>query len=197
MIARIAFAASIAAFTSLAFGAPEIEFTPGAASKSYRKIHVSPPSVDFQRRFLKDSATLRGARHGRVEPEEVRRLEQELGQGFRDALAEAFRNQGFEVVPTPGQEVLTISPSLKDLYVNRPNDPKVMRHYYVREAGEARMIVEASDFSGSRVLRASRQASAGETAAHHAGSDVGRRADFKGMFQAWAQDVASALAAGK
>lgn len=195
MIARLLFSALIAAFVSPpTLAAAEVELHPGLLAKPYRKVLVAPPNVEFDRRFLEDTQSLRGARHGRARTQAAEEIAREFGRHYQEALAEAFREQGFEVVPVAAGDVLTLSPSLVDVYVNRPTDPPVTFNYLVREAGEAGMVVEGRDASGSRVLVAKRQGKAGETAAHQAGSDAFRRAGFQAMFRAWAQDVASAVA---
>lgn len=198
MIARLFYPALIAAFVSSpTFAAMEVELHPGRLAQPYRKVLVAPPSVEFDRRFLEDTQSLRGARHGRARTQVAEELAREFGRQYQEALAEALREHGFEVVPVAAGDVLTLSPSLVDVYVNRPTDPPVTFNYLVREAGEARMVVEARDPSGSRVLVARRQGRAGETAAHHAGSDAFRRAGFQVMFRAWAQDVAAVFAKAK
>lgn len=195
MIARLALAAILAALANPALAAVQIDFTPGATSKSYRKILVAPAQVEFDRRFVQDGRILRGNR-GHLREQDAQQLASEIGQSMRNALAEAFRKRGFEVVAAPASDVLTISPAVTELYVNTPSD-RVGSRVFARSAGEARMAVEGSDAAGSRVLRASNKATAGETAGFLEESKATNLQSFDEMFRAWADDVASAVAAGK
>lgn len=191
MIARLALAATLAALASPALAAVQIDFAPGATSKSYRKILVAPAQVEFDRRFVEDGKLLRG-NLGRLREQDAQQLAGEVGQSLRDALADAFRSRGFEVVGAPGNDVLTISPAVKNLYVNTPSD-RIGSRVYARSAGDARMVVEGSDVSGSRVLRASNQGTAGETAGFMAESKATNLQSFKAMFREWADELAVAL----
>ena len=195
MIARLALAATLAALANPALAAVQIDFTPGATSKSYRKILVAPAQVEFDRRFIEDGKTLRGNR-GRLRPQEQQQLASEIGQSMRNALADAFRKRGFEVVAAPASDVLTISPAVRDLYVNTPSD-RVGSRVLARSAGEARMVVEGSDASGARVLRASNKATAGETASFQAEHRATNLQAFDEMFRGWAEELAVALAGAR
>jgi hypothetical protein len=195
MIARLALAATLAALANPALAAVQIDFTPGATSKSYRKILVAPAQVEFDRRFIEDGKVLRG-NLGKLRPQEQEQLASEIGQSMRNALADAFRKRGFEVVAAPASDVLTISPAVRDLYVNTPSD-RVGSRVLARSAGEARMVVEGSDASGARVLRASNKATAGETASFQAEHRATNLQAFDEMFRGWAEELAVALAGAR
>lgn len=195
MIARLALAATLAALANPALAAVQIDFTPGATSKPYRKILVAPAQVEFDHRFIEDGKLLRGNR-GKLRPQDQQQLASEIGQSMRNALAVAFRKRGFEVVGVPASDVLTISPAVRDLYVNTPSD-RVGSRVLARSAGEARMVVEGSDATGSRVLRVSSTATAGETASFQAQHRVTNLQAFQEMFRDWAEGVAAAVANAK
>ncbi len=197
MIARLAFAAFMAAFAGSAHAATEIQFDQGAKAKTYRKLLIEPAQVQFDRDFLNDTRAIRGASR-RYNRAEIDQMAHEIGENYRAALAEAFRSRGFEIAAAPGNDVLRISPSLKDVYVNQSKGSRTGElQTRVRDAGHARMVVEGSDASGSRVLTASREGTAGETAAFQVGSDVSNRAWFDAMFRDWANELAVALKGAK
>lgn len=195
MIARLALAATLAALAYPALAAVQIDFTPGANSKSYRKVLVAPAQVEFDRRFVQDGKLLRGNR-GHLREQDAQQLAGEIGQSMRNALAGAFRKRGFEVVAAPSSDVLTITPAVRNLYVNTPSDRGGSR-VFARSAGEAQMIVEGSDAAGSRLLRASNRGTAGETAGFVEESKATNLQSFDEMFRDWADEVVSAIAAGK
>lgn len=195
MIARLALTASIAAFAASALAAVEIQFTPGAGAKAYRKVLITPAQVQFHRAFFEDTGTLRGQPR-RLGADEAEQLGREMGESYRSALTQAFRRHGFEIAPAPGNDVLMISPALKDLNVNTPKGPTPWQ-FYARQAGEATMVVEGSDAAGKRLLLATRQATAGETVGFRPASDASNRFWFDAMFRDWAEDMALALASAK
>lgn len=195
MIARLALAATLAALACPSLAAVQVDYTAGAPSMSYRKVLVAPAQVEFDRRFIEDGKTLRGNR-GRLRAQDQQQLAGEIGQSMRNALAEAFRKRGFEVVAAPGNDVLTISPAVRELYVNTPSD-RVGSRVFARSAGEARMVVEGSDATGTRILRASNLGTAGETAGFLEESKATNLQSFEEMFRDWAEDLASAVAAGQ
>lgn len=195
MIARIAFTALIAAVAATAVAATDTQLKVDAQAKSYRKLHIAPARVEFDQRFVTETNGL-GAHKRRLEPHELDQIAREMGEGFRAALAEAFRKRGYEIAAAPAGDVLRVSPALKDVYVNAPREISTTPHL-VRKAGRAHMVVEASDASGAQVLTASRQSAAGRTAAFHSGSKAEQRTSFDVMFRAYAEELAGALAAGK
>ncbi len=193
MIARMAFAAFMAALAGSAIAATDIQFDPASKSRTYRKLLIEPVQVQFHRDFVDQTSAIRGPsrRYTRAEMDEIAR---EMGDQYRTALAEAFRSRGFEIAAAPAADVLRIKPALKDLNVNIPKGTKSGEmQLLARDVGSARMIVEGNDASGSRVLLASKDATAGDTAGFHASGEVSKRAFFDGMFRDWADEVAVAL----
>lgn len=198
MIARLTFAALLAAVATPAFAAAEIQFNRDAQAKTYSKVFIAPAQVEFHRDFGVDGGSVR-AHTKRLSADELQRLAREMGESYRSALADGFRKRGFEIALGPGGDVLRISPTLKDLYVNAPLVPNTLR-FYVRKEGRARMIVEGSDASGSWVVLASKQADADADEALQRFSpaiSTSQRLWFDQMFRDWADELALALASAK
>ena len=186
--------ASLAVSTA-ALGAVEVQFTAGARSLAQRKLLVEPATVQFHRGFLDEMATGRG-RVQRMSRAEVDRLAAEMGETFQKALAEALKARGFEVVATPGADVLRVSPSLQDLYVYAPEGSAAggVVKQYVREAGSAAMRVEVRDAGGAPIAVASDRATTGRIEPFSRASDVSNRFWFDAMFRRSAEEMAVALA---
>lgn len=188
---------SIATFATSAFAAAEIQFTPGAKAQSYRKVLIAPARVEFDRDFLVDMRSVRGQGQ-RLRPEDLRRIEREMGETFHAALEESFRMRGFEITLAPGSDVLSISPTLRGLYVNAPDaSTAVMVQHYVREAGRATMVVEGRDAAGAPVFVASERGTTSRTAGFTRASGVSNRFWFDAMFRRWADELAVALASAR
>lgn len=194
MIARLVFAASLAALSCTTMAAADIQLFTGSGPGTYRKVLLAPPQVEFDPRFVAEG-DLRGAHPSRRRDDDAK-LAESLGRGFLDALAGAFRRHGFEVVSSPASDVLTMNPAIKDLRVNVPGDAAT-REFYVRAAGEATMVITGSNASGAPIMRATGRGIAGETAAFHPASRISHRAEFDAMFREWADEVARSLAGRK
>jgi hypothetical protein len=197
MKSSLALATVLAALAATAATASGVQFAPGADARDYRKVHIAPARVEFQREFLAEAATSRNPTL-RLKPDEIRDLARDMGDEFSLALAEAFRKRGYEIAPAPANDVLRISPALRNLYVNAPDaQTAAMTRSYVREAGGALMAVEASNPAGQRVASASEESTTLRSMTFEAANRVTNRFHFGAMFRAWADDVASAFAAGK
>ena len=193
----LASAALLTALFSPSLAAIEVQFAPGADATRYRKVHIAPAQVEFRREFLADAKSSRNPSL-RLRPEEIRELARDMGEGFNSALAEAFKRRGFEIAPAPAGDVLRISPTLKNLYVNAPDAPTAgMTRSYVREAGGAMMVAEASNPAGTRVASASEESTTTRSHTFEPASRVTNRFWFGAMFSAWADDFAEALATRK
>lgn len=194
MISRLMVAAGLVALSiSQSDAALQVELTPNASPPT--RIFIAQPEVQFDRAFFQDMRNTRGSL-GDMRPADRARLAEELGAGLREALAQALRERGFEVVASPAADALSLTPTLTNLYVNTPHDALASR-VYARSAGTARMVVEGRDASGSRVLRATSAGEAGETAAFHEVAAADTRRAFGDLFREWAGELATALPKGR
>lgn len=190
MISRLMVAAGLVALSiSQSDAALQVELTPNASPPT--RIFIAQPEVQFDRAFFQDMRNTRGSL-GDMRPADRERLADDLGAGLREALAQALRERGFEVVASPAADALSLTPTLTNLYVNTPHDALASR-VYARSAGTARMVVEGRDASGSRVLRATSAGEAGETAAFHELAAADTRRAFGDLFREWARELATAL----
>jgi hypothetical protein len=193
----LASAALLATLSTPSLAAIDVQFAPGADAKPYRKVLIAPAQVEFQREFLAEAKSSRNPTQ-RLRPEEVRQLALDMGESFSGALAEAFKKRGFEIAPAPAGDVLRISPALKNLYVNAPDAQTAgMSRSYVREAGGAMMVAEASNPAGVRVASASDESTTTRTLGFEPANRVTNLFRFEAMFRAWADEFADAIAGRK
>ena len=191
----LAGAALAAALCTPALAAIDVQFAPGTDARGYKKVHVAPAQVEFQREFLSEARTSRNPTM-RLRPEDLRELEREMGDDFARALAEAFKRRGFEIASAPGNDVLRIKPSLRNLYLNAPDAPAAgMNRSYVREAGGALMAAEATTPAGAKLASAADESTTTRSLTFEAANRVTNRFWFEAMFRAWADDFAEAIAA--
>ena len=181
---------SILALPSLA--AVEVHVSP--AAKAYRKVLITAARVELDRESLSPRASVQG-HLPRVTRDAARSLEREMAESFEVALARAFRARGYEVVRSPGADVLALTPALKGLRVNAPETsaPGIAK-VYVREAGQATMEVEGHDAAGSRVIYAAEMRTTGRITELTRATDVSNRFWFGTMFRRWADELVSEIA---
>ena len=192
-----ALAVALATLWVPASAAFDLQVASGADARNYRKVLIAPARVEFQREFLSETKLSRDPTM-RLRPEEVRDLARDMGEGFSAALAEAFRKRGYEIAPGPGGDVLHVAPSLRNLYVNAPDAQTAgITRSYVREAGGAMMVAEASSPAGERLVTASEETTTSRTFAFEPANRVTNRFHFDAMFRAWADEFAEAIAKRK
>lgn len=192
-----ALAALAAALYAPTLPAVDVQFAPGSDAKGYKKVLVAPARVEFQKEFLVEARTSRNPTL-RLRPDEIKEIARNMGEDFTRALEEAFKRRGFEVAPAPGGDVLQVSPSLRNLYVNGP-DPQIagMQTSFVREAGGAMMVAEARDAAGTAVASASEETTTLRTLGFEPANQVTNRFRFEAMFRSYADEFAGAIAARK
>ena len=89
---------------------------------------------------------------------------------------------------TPGNDVLRLSPGVANLYINAPDTMSAGRsRTYTTEAGEATLVLEARDSqSGALLGRVFDRRETRQSAGVQWTTSVSNRADFKQLFQSWA-----------
>ena len=165
----------------------ELYLRPNADLARYRKIMIDPVQVAFRDDWIKNMNTARGATR-QIGPDDVWRIADETASSLASIIAEAFKARDYEIAAVPGPGVLRLSPVVTELYVNAPNDlsPGITKSY-VRDAGDATMILEVRDAVTGTVL--------GRVVDHRKAREIGRlnRANgvtnrfwFDAMLRQWA-----------
>lgn len=115
----------------VAFAKPDFDLSP------YDKVLVAPVSIYYKR----DSFELT--------EKQVAKMEKYFFAALNDQLTE----KGYEVVNTPGQDVLLVEASIADLYVNRPTEPSIGRtKIFTASSGEMTLIGELRDSLSGEIL---------------------------------------------
>ena len=115
----------------VAFAKPALDLS------RYSKIMIAPVSIAYK----KDSFELSEA--------QVERMD----QYFLDALNDQLTENGYEVVATPGRDVLLVKANIVDLMVNRPAEPSIGRTtVFTATSGEMTLIGELKDSMSGEIL---------------------------------------------
>lgn len=169
---------------------------PGADFRPYGKVMLDPTEVAFKKNWLRDMndsvSTSRRMTEG-----DVAKIMEAARSGFEDIFREAFEQAGYQVVTTPGPDVLRIVTGVADLYINAPSaiEPVGISRTYTANAGEATLIVEVRDSESNALMgrvvdQRETRSSAGQM---QRTSSVTNRSDFRDLFRNWAKICARGL----
>jgi hypothetical protein len=114
---------------------------------------------------------------------------------FGESFAKAYSKAGYQVVTTPGPDVLRLRTAVINLNVNAPERLSSGRsHSLAREAGEATLVLEARDsMTGALMGRAVDRRYAGDTSLLLRNA-VTNKSDFSRLFTTWANESVDGLA---
>lgn len=173
-----------------------VYLAPGADFGPYTKVMLDATEVAFKRNWQRDYNNQARGLSNRISDEEAQEILAAAASGFQDVFAEQYRRAGYEVVTTPGPDVLRLRTAVIDLDVAAPDLMTPGRsRTYATEAGEATIVLEARDsMSGAILGRAVDRRAAGDNSFVYRRTSVSNRADFSRMFRAWAEHSAEALA---
>ncbi len=162
----------------------------------YKKVLIAPCEIAFQKDWL------RNMNHGaltleqRIGDEEANRILVAARSGFDEIWIEAFQAAGYEIATEAGADVLTIVPSVFDLYINAPDvTTAISTRIYTVETGQASLALDARDsLSGTLLGQASDRRTAGMgTGRLEWTTRVTNRSDFRRLFAQWATLAANGL----
>jgi hypothetical protein len=174
-----------------------VYLAPGVDFRPFTKVMIDPVEVAFRRNWQRDHNRSAGSLGGRISDNEARAILAAVQSGFHDVFAEAYRAAGFQVVASPGPDVLRLKTGIANLDVAAPDRRGAGRsRTYAPRAGEATLVIEARDsMSGALLGRGVDRREAGDRAFVVQRTRATNRADFERMFRTWAQMSAQALSA--
>lgn len=162
---------------------------PGANFQIYNKVMLDTTEVAFRKNWMRDYNQSSRTVSRRIDQDDIDRVSQDVSSTFNGILAEEFQKAGYQVVQSPGPDVLRIRTGIIDLTVSSPDVRSSSRTYSASwEAGEATLVVEARDSQSSALLgRALDRRLAGDRATQaYLRNAVTNKADFKILFRKWA-----------
>jgi hypothetical protein len=170
---------------------------PGADFRPYTKVIIDPTEVAFRKNWQRDYNTSSPAR--RVSDDDAQKIMTAARTGFNDVFVKAYQEAGYQVVQTPGPDVIQLRTAILNLAVAAPDIMTAGRSTsYSSEAGQATIVIEARDSVTGAVLgRAVDHRLAGDSYGYIRGSmrtSVSNVSDFRLMFQSWAKASIAGLA---
>jgi hypothetical protein len=161
---------------------------PGADFRTCTKVMFDPVEVALKQNWLRDYNSSVGDLSAKISNADVQKAFETIRTTFSDIFAKAYTDAGYQVVTTPGPDVLRVRTGVMNLSVNAPDTrPAGRSRSFAREAGEATLILEARDSESGAVLgRAVDRRLAGDTSRMMRNS-VTNRTDFSLLFADWAK----------
>jgi len=167
---------------------------PQADFRSYTKVMIDPTEVAFRKNWRRDLNNDTLDMQNRISDADARKILDEAKSGFDKIMREAYEKAGYQIVTTPGPDVLRIATAIVNLDVEAPDtmSPGISRTYS-KEAGEATLVIEARDsLSGAVLGRAADADSTGDFGPYlrNRATNAG---EFEDLFRRWAKLSAEGL----
>jgi len=127
---------------------------PGADFTTYNKVIIDPIEVAFSKNWDQKTTTS-GSNIGRkIEPEKLEEIKTKLGQIAQETFTEVFsKDNGMQVVTTPGPDVLRFSSAIVDLWPRAVDTQEPGRSYtFTTSAGSAVLYAELKDSETGQLI---------------------------------------------
>jgi Protein of unknown function (DUF3313) len=167
---------------------------PGADFRPYTKVMLDQTEVAFRKDWQKNMNDTRSVSR-KIDDAEAAKIMAAASSNFTDVWTKALNKAGYQVVATPGPDVLRLSTAITDLYINAPDTMEAGRvQTYAAEAGEATLILEVRDSRTNALLGrvVDRRETRSQVALQPA-NRVTNQADFRSLFSQWASIAGKGL----
>lgn len=167
---------------------------PGADFRAYTKVMLDPTEVAFEQNWQRDFNRRTVSLNQRISDSDAARILEQARTGFESVFTRAYNDAGYQVVTTPGPDVLRVRTAVVNLRVTAPDQFSAGRRTFSNDAGSATVILEARDsLSGALLGRAVDTRNAGGNGPMIR-NRVTNRADFERLAQVWARISVAGMA---
>lgn len=168
---------------------------PDADFRVYTKVMLDTPEVAFRKNWRRDSNSSNRGVGGNISEADARKILDEAEKRFERIFTERFSKGGFEIVTTPGPDVLRVQTALVNLDIAAPDKMSASHtRTYTREAGQATVVVRAKDsVSGQTLGQAIDAQWTGDNGPYFRNRTT-NIADFEALFDDWARDTVAGIA---
>ena len=123
----------------------EVYLRPNTNWAGYHKVIIDQPRVIFDRYWLKSMNSTRDVSRW-ITPADQQDIADNLTIVLGRAVGSEFATRGYEVVKDPGPDVLRVSPTVADFYLNGPDvTSSNLSREFTQDAGQATLILDARD----------------------------------------------------
>jgi len=121
---------------------------PGATLAGYTQVWLRPITVAFRRDW-----TTQPRPGSRIAIGDQQALRERLAAAMREAAVRELQNGGYVLVEAAGEDVLEVSVSIVDLYLNAPDVPTAGRvEFYTISTGEMTLQAELRDSASGELI---------------------------------------------
>jgi hypothetical protein len=129
----------------------QVYLRPGATFAGYRRVRLEPAEVSFDKAWNPNAAERDLTRQ--VTPKDAQAMKDALSKMLHETFAAELQKGGYTLTDDVAPDVLRVTPSIVDLYVNAPDVPGAGRvQTYVMDAGRMTLVVEARDAVTGQLL---------------------------------------------
>jgi hypothetical protein len=172
--------------------APDADFRP------YTKVMLDPTEVAFRKNWLRDYNRSTQSIDRRLTEDDAQKAMDLVKTGFAKAFVDAYQKAGYQIVQTPGPDVLRLRTAVVNLDVSAPDVMTAGRsRTFSSDAGQATVVIEARDSTTGALLGRALDARLAGDNSRDLRNSVTNRADFTRLFARWANSSIEGLAALK
>ena len=164
---------------------------PGSSLAPYRRILLDPVQISFSAEWDPERIGTRT----KLSDADREKIRTDLGALFMKTFEKEVTKGGYQVVDKPAPDVLRVTPSLTDVYINAPDVMTPGRtRTYVTNAGHMTLLAELRDSQSGVVLaRVTDQREAREETTLQLSSGVENSAQAQRMISDWARVLRAQL----
>lgn len=124
---------------------------PGATFAGYRRVRLEPAEVSFDKAWNPNAAERDFTRQ--VTPKDAQAMKDALSKMLHETFAAELQKGGYSLTDDVAPDVLRVTPSIVDLFVNAPDVPGAGRvQTFVMDAGRMTLVLEARDSMSGQLL---------------------------------------------
>lgn len=161
---------------------------PGADFRPYTKVMFDTPEVAFKKNWQRDYNSNVVGTDRRISDQDAQKILDAARTGLVDVFSKAYTAGGYQVVTSPGPDVLRLKTSVVNLDVVAPDTLTAGRsRTFSREAGSATLVVEARDSQTGALMGVAVDTRDIGDSMPYVRNSVTNRSDFSQAFQHWAK----------
>lgn len=173
---------------------------PGADLSHVTGVILDPVQVSFRDNWVRDFNNR--SRSGRLTQQRADQIRSDVSTGMDTLFVDAFRRGGFRILQAPGPDVVRIQNHVINLSITAPSVATPARsRTWAATAGEATLVMDVRDSRSSALLARAVDRRIARGTSQSMRTSVTNRADFRRVFELWAntgvEDLRTLKTAGR
>jgi Protein of unknown function (DUF3313) len=166
---------------------------PNVQFSAYKSVRLDPVNVEFDEKW--DPNQGKKGLSGRITTSDIKRIREDLATSLRKVLVDTLAKGGYPVVEGDGEDVLRVTASLVDVYINAPGKTGTDAYRnFTMESGRITLFMELRDSVTGQVLARAVDTSQGNRAKQLQWTDsVSNSTEAQQVFGEWATQLRRAL----